>query len=105
MNIAKCRVGLVVLLPFLWPSVAQSADPPAENLILWLRADSGVETSGAEVIAWRDQSGLGHDAVPFGSGERPVLDTQGVRGRQSLLFDGHDDSLFDESYPTTYFLE
>lgn len=37
--------------------------PLDDSPILWLRADMGVTTSGAEVTAWADQSGNGHDFV------------------------------------------
>jgi len=37
--------------------------PLDDSPILWLRADMGVTTSGAEVTAWADQSGNGHDFI------------------------------------------
>ncbi len=43
-------------------SVAQSLSADNADLLLWLRADAGVSTSGSNVTTWADQSINGNDA-------------------------------------------
>src|SRR5688500_9441956 len=70
---------------------AQSA-PPSQDLVVWLRADAGVETDGSgNVTAWRDQATLGtgagsQDALP--SGGSPDLVAGGAGGDPAIRFDG-----------------
>jgi tRNA A-37 threonylcarbamoyl transferase component Bud32 len=77
--------------------VEQQAEPlfarkiPSQGLILWLRADAGVETSETAVTRWADQSGGGHHAVANQSG--PRLTPSAIRGLPALLFAGKDDDL------------
>ncbi len=73
------------------------------ELLLWLRADSGTETSsgdtatsdGDTVETWRDRSGNGRDATAItgSTDRRPVLhtDTNGIHGKPVLRFDGSND--------------
>ncbi len=56
--------------------------------ILWLKADAGVTTSGANVTGWADQSGFNYNAsVPSGT-TGPQLITNGLNGRPVLRFAG-----------------
>jgi len=68
-------------------------DIPAQGLALWLRADSGVTTTGGAVSAWADQSGNRREAVQETAAKRPVLIPDAVRHRPALRFDGVDDVL------------
>ncbi|MCL4207075.1 MAG: FAD-dependent oxidoreductase [Pirellulaceae bacterium] len=72
---AKLATGIAVVLSAMamigQPSAAARDDGlPRElkqGLVLWLRADRGVEVSGGRVVSWHDQSGEGHSAfVPDG---------------------------------------
>lgn len=67
---------------------------PSQGLILWLRADAGVETSGAAVTRWQDQSTGKHDATPGDPGAGPRLSASAVRGRPAIVFGGKNDELF-----------
>ena len=66
---------------------AQDLKPPEESLVLWLRADAGVEVDGERVVLWEDQSGGGHHA----EGERataPVLTENAINDLPAVRFDG-----------------
>ena len=66
---------------------------PAPGLILWLRADTGVELSGPTVSKWLDQSGARHDAAPRKPTEGPSVSASALHGRPALLFSGKADEL------------
>lgn len=66
---------------------------PSQGLILWLRADAGVDVNGASVSRWADQSGGKHDAVPKDPAVGPHVTASAVRGRPAVLFNGADDEL------------
>ena len=62
--------------------------PPTANLALWLRGDRGVETQpGGAVSRWRDQSGLGNDAVPL-VGNATTVQAAAIAGYPALTFQG-----------------
>ncbi|MDJ0960174.1 MAG: Ig-like domain-containing protein [Acidimicrobiia bacterium] len=61
------------------------------DLGLWLRADAGVSTSGADVTAWGDQSGNGNDATQATPGLQPDFIAGAVNGNPVIDFDGTDD--------------
>jgi len=68
--------------------------PVLDGLQLWLRADRGVElVKGSSVVAWRDQSGNGHDAVQSDPYRCPRLIQSSIQGRPAIRFDGEDDVL------------
>lgn len=39
------------------------------DLVLWLKADAGVNLNGTEVAGWNDQSATGYNLTPFYSGD------------------------------------
>ncbi len=65
-------------------------DIPTDGLILWLRADKGVELSGDVVSSWHDQSSNAYEAIQTGSNARPALVTDN-EGHTFVVFDGVDD--------------
>ncbi len=72
--------------------------PPAAGLVLWLRADAGVELAGDRVVLWRDQSGRGHDAVAQGA-SGPHLARATINGLPAVHFDGSGSFLVVSSSP------
>jgi len=65
------------------------------GLVLWLRADAGVQHSNGWVHAWADQAtdvGGANDAAAVGN-SRPLFVPEGVDGRAAIRFDGTDDFL------------
>lgn len=66
---------------------------PSSGLILWLRADTGLELSGSSVSRWSDQSDGRHDAVPKDPAGGPRVTASAVHGRSAVLFSGKDDEL------------
>jgi hypothetical protein len=66
---------------------------PSQGLILWLRADVGVEASDAVLTRWKDQSGRGNDGVPKEGVVGPKVTASAVRGKPAVLFAG-DEGLY-----------
>jgi tetratricopeptide (TPR) repeat protein len=64
---------------------------PSQGMILWLRADAGVDASGSTVTKWQDQSSGKHDAAPKDPAIGPQLSA--VRGHPAILFAGKEDDL------------
>jgi hypothetical protein len=65
--------------------------PPAQGLVLWLKADAGVTTNtDATVTAWGDQSGQANNATQPDVGSSPTLGTDAVTGRPTLIFEEGD---------------
>ncbi len=61
------------------------------DLVLWLRADTGVETKGEAVVRWKDLSPAGVDATQDDPKKRPTL-VETETG-PAVRFDGVDDAL------------
>ena len=72
------------------PTTAQksSAAPPDAGRHLWLRADTGVTTSGGRVARWLDQSGNGRNASMSTRARQPQYDTDALNGQPILRFAG-----------------
>src|SRR5579859_176283 len=66
---------------------------PSPGLILWLRADAGLELTGDSVSRWSDQSTGRHDAVPKDPTGGPKVTASAIRGRPAVLFSGTGDEL------------
>jgi tetratricopeptide (TPR) repeat protein len=66
---------------------------PSQGLMLWLKADAGVELSGTSVAKWADQSGGKRDAAPKDPALGPQVSPSALRGRPALLFAGGADEL------------
>ncbi|NJN22439.1 MAG: hypothetical protein HC812_16235, partial [Leptolyngbya sp. RL_3_1] len=70
-------------------AVEQAAPGGVEtNLQLWLRADSGVATTGNTLTAWSDLSGNGRNSVSV-TGD-PALVSNGFNFNPAIDFDGND---------------
>jgi hypothetical protein len=65
-------------------ATAFAAGPPTDQLVLWLRADSGLATNGA---TWADQSGQNHNATAI-SGEAPTYVANAINGLPAAQFSG-----------------
>jgi hypothetical protein len=65
---------------------------PAGNIDLWLRSDAGVQTSGASVTQWDDQSGNGRHAT-HSFGVPPVFVANQVNGLPVIRFNGSNNGL------------
>ena len=66
-------------------------NPPTEGLLLWLRADRGVNESSGQVAVWEDQSGHNLDATQNVASARPRLARTAIGSRPAIVFDGVDD--------------
>jgi hypothetical protein len=63
------------------------------GLVLWLRADRGVEVSDGRVVRWQDQSGAGYSAVVPDGFVGPTLDdTQSALAFSAEAMGGSDQS-------------
>lgn len=66
---------------------------PTKGLLLWLKADAGVDTLNGRVSRWHDQSGNGNDAIESHPNRQPSLVNTVLNGKPVLRFDGVDDRL------------
>lgn len=87
-------IGLLCILN-VKPLQAQNFTPvDLPNLLVWLKADSGVITSGTAVTQWNDGGGTVADNVTQATaGNRPDYVADGgplINGKPVLLFDGTD---------------
>lgn len=60
--------------------------PAGNGLIMWLRADMGVTTSGSNVTKWSDESGAGNNASQSVTGNQPTLVTNAINGLPAVNF-------------------
>src|SRR5262245_41038531 len=74
-------------------SAAGPGEVPKKGLLLWLRADTGIDAPEGRVDHWLDQSGHGNDAVAFDDASRPTVQPMGLHGMPAIDFDGLDDFL------------
>lgn len=58
------------------------------GLMLWLRSDSGLNTSGSNVTDWADLSGTGNNATQTSSGNRPTVNASAIAGLPAVVFNG-----------------
>ncbi len=102
---------LIMKIPFVFRLVAVLAvggaasrvvtaqSPPADGLVLWLKADAGTAGEAGRVTGWSDQSPQGNHAGPLGieygptGEEAPLLVPEAFNGRPVVRFDGVDDVL------------
>jgi hypothetical protein len=66
---------------------------PVGGLILWLRADMGINRETDSVAAWADQSSAGNDATQPALALRPRFVAAGIAGNPSVDFNGTEDFL------------
>lgn len=80
----QCTIWLGVLLGVAFVSTVKAADPPSQDMLLWVKADAGVMSDAQGVATWEDQSGNGrnatrtlgtmqHTTATFGTGEHDVI--------------------------------
>ena len=82
------EIGTTVLFLSGVPQPAEIAGalPARDNLLVWLRADAGLELDGTNVVSWTDQSRHGFKfGTPTGS-TRPAWMTHVVNGLPSVRF-------------------
>lgn len=89
MNIRFLSILIALILAGLGEVHAQT--PTTSGLQLWLRADTGVTTSGSSVTSWADQSVNAHTASQGISGSQPTLVNNALNGNPVVRFDGSDD--------------
>lgn len=79
-------IGVLTLSFWTPPLPAQT--PPAGNLLVWLRADAGVELSATNVISWTNQ--VANDIVfsAPSTPTRPTLATNVANGLPAIRFNG-----------------
>lgn len=83
------QLGLGLKLSSITINKQASTSPiPLSGLAIWLKADSGVTTSGSNVTAWADQSGNGNNAV--GSDTLPTLQSNAINGYAAIRFNNID---------------
>lgn len=97
----KLRLNIVIVLftllcPFMYVNVvAQNIPPSTTNLVLWLKADSGIVKFGAtdSVQGWEDGAGTNEAAVQATAANMPRLINGGplVNNKAVLAFDGNND--------------
>lgn len=61
---------------------------PKDGLNLWLRADNGVTTSGANVTNWKDHSGLGNSASQSTGANQPTLVASAINSIAAVELNG-----------------
>jgi tetratricopeptide (TPR) repeat protein len=66
---------------------------PSQGLVLWLKADAGLETNGTSVSKWADQSEGRNDATLKELGIEPKVTASAVNKRPAVLFSGKNDDL------------
>src|SRR5262245_42322142 len=88
------ETSLMVAVAALCLSVSnsgQAAQPPAANLVLWLKADGGVMAAdGQTVTAWADQAGDPlNNGTPIGAPQ--LTEVSFLNGPHPIIrFDGND---------------
>ena len=58
-----------------------------EELLIWLRADMGIELNGSTIEGWDDQSGNGNDFEQTGDASAQPDPETGLGGRATVYFD------------------
>lgn len=79
-----------------WDPLSTSNLAPSDvsGLVLWLKADSGVQTNaGGYVSSWADQSGNSVPVAPAVEANQPLYVTNAVNGIPAVRFDGFNDQL------------
>lgn len=84
-------------------SGSPDAEVPTTGLKLWLRADQGVVSSGAQVSSWQDQSGNANHATMATASRQPSLITGALNGKPVLRFYGDDSLLLSAPVQPTSF--
>jgi hypothetical protein len=87
MSLNRLRTAVVaaaLLASTLLASTGALAGPPKDQLVLWLRADSGLAKDGS---SWLDKSGKGHNATAI-QGEAPTYVPKAIHGLPAAEFSG-----------------
>ncbi len=88
-----CKAGVYTPKTDDPPAHCDSYTPPAEGLLLWLKADSISASDGDVISSWDDQSGNGLHFTQSDSTKAPVFKTNIINGLPALRFDGVNDVL------------
>src|ERR1035437_9246305 len=95
---------LVLLLAELLYNTSMAQTLPPSDILLWLRADAGVDTLNGTVSRWHDQSDNGNDVIQTNASRQPLLVANILNGQPVIRFDGLDDRLeFTSSTPMSKF--
>ncbi|MBR6083399.1 MAG: PKD domain-containing protein [Salinivirgaceae bacterium] len=87
------RIGVIFTLVALHiVAIAQTLPFPADNLQLWLRADS-VELTDGKVSRWYDLSPNQYEIVQPNAAARPTVSANALNGFPAVLFNGSSDYL------------
>lgn len=66
----------------------RAASVPRSGMLLWLKADYGVEHSTSSVSKWADMSGNENDATQLTTTNQPAFSTNGPGNMPEVTFDG-----------------
>jgi hypothetical protein len=72
---------------------AFTANVTRTDMVLWLKADYGIATSGTSVTDWFDMSNQDNAATQTTGADQPTLVTNAVNGMPAVSFDGASDSM------------
>jgi hypothetical protein len=80
-------MSIIYINPYAFP--AANWTPANITTALWLDADDSatVTVVSGDVSQWDDKSGNGRNATQVTAGKRPFLNSSGVNGKNSILFD------------------
>ncbi len=79
-----------------WDPASLSNMVPSDvsGLVLWLKADAGVQTNvDGYVSSWTDQSGAGVNVSQSAGGYQPIYVTNTINGLPAVRFDGFNDQM------------
>jgi hypothetical protein len=70
---------------------ALTANVSRDGMMMWLKSDNSVTTSGTSVTAWADVSGSGNNATQATGTNQPTLQNNSINGLPAIVFDGTND--------------
>ncbi len=82
------RAAALLLAVSILPFSLMAQSPPSSNLLVWLRADAGVELATTNVVSWTNQVANGIVFTPPTAPTRPSLASNVVNGLPALHFNG-----------------
>ncbi len=86
-NLQEAGTMVLFLSGLADPATAPGALPALNNLLVWLRADAGVELDGTNVVSWTDQSAHGFVFRPSSTNTRPAWVANSTSGVPAIRFD------------------
>jgi len=85
-NLQEAGAMVLFLSGLAEPARAPGALPAPENLLVWLRADAGLELEGSAVVSWTDQSANGFIFRPSAVTTRPEWVANSTSGVPAVRF-------------------